>query len=444
MSQTSTPGHFEIPELGRTLHVVQAYALLNLIPATRIVPKVWAAILLALFGIVILDVSSFWRAAGRCLWIWVALAITALPILLGALFDHGPTASDYAYRFGRAVPFVFFGMAVGWTPDGLRRLGPWIGLGALIAAVVGAAFDIQIQGETGLPGGRFTHTYSQGEVLSMLTIGWTQAAALVYVSIILLLCLAATPKRTRSWKLLVLALLATAVAVATASFAAATGLLGIVGLSLLVHEMMVRRRIVQGVLLGIVVLGAGYMFAMSDNPYSVKTTNRITDLSATVIQGGSLEEADESGRWPAAMVSWRSFMSEPMFGIGAYYMMEYTDILGSHCSALDWPAQYGLVGTVGPVLLFGIALASSIKMALRRMRPITGRILVLFWIVYLFNGLINPSWLEPAIDFYTFFALGLTAALRYEHQQAGVLGQPRLQNGQPSTLTPAFAQPPIE
>jgi hypothetical protein len=438
VSQTSTPGRFEIPELGRALHVVQAYALLNLIPASRIVPKVWPAIVLFLFGISMLRAHSFWRAAGRCLWIWVALAVTALPILIGAIFEHGPTALAYAYRFGKAVPFVFFGMVVGWAPGGLRRLGPWIGLGALVTAVVGAIFDVQIQAETGLPGGRFTHSQTGG--LSMLTIGWSQAAALVYLGIILVLCLVATPRRTRSRKLLVLALLAIVVAVVTASFTAATGLLGIAGVSLLVHEMVVRRKIAQAVLLGVTMLGAGYALAVSDNPYAARTTDRFVILSETAMEGESLEGVDESGRWTEAMVSWNSFMSEPAFGIGAYYTMEFTDLLGSHCSVLDWPAQYGLVGALGPFLLFGIALVSSIRMGLRGLRPITARILALFWMVYLFNSIINPTWLEPAIDFYAFFALGLTAALRYEHQQAGVLGQPRPQKGRPSTLTPSFAQ----
>ena len=333
VSQTSPPARFEIPELGRALHVVQAYALLNLIPASRIVPKIWAGILLALFGIVILDVGSFWRAAGRCLWIWVALA-----------------------------------------PGGLKRLGPWIGLGALITAVVGAVFDVQIQAETGLPGGRFTH--SGGSRMAMLTLDWGDAASLVYVGIILLLCLVATPKKMRSRKLLVLALLAIVVAVATASFTAATGLLGITGLSLLVHEMVIRRKIVQAVLLGVVVLGTGYALTISDNPYSRQTMNRFTSLSETAMEGESLEDADDSGRWRAAMVSWRSFVSEPTFGIGAYYTMEYTDILGSHCSVLDWPAQYGLVGAFGPVLLFGIALVSSIKMGLRSLRTLLDGVLV--------------------------------------------------------------------
>jgi O-antigen ligase len=280
--------------------------------------------------------------------------------------------------------------------------------------------------------------------MAMLTLDWGDAASLVYVGIILLLCLVATPKKMRSRKLLVLALLAIVVAVATASFTAATGLLGITGLSLLVHEMVIRRKIVQAVLLGVVVLGTGYALTISDNPYSRQTMNRFTSLSETAMEGESLEDADDSGRWRAAMVSWRSFVSEPTFGIGAYYTMEYTDILGSHCSVLDWPAQYGLVGAFGPVLLFGIALVSSIKMGLRSLRPITARILALFWMVYLFNSLINPTWLESSIDFYAFFALGLTAALRYEHHQAGVLSQSRLQKSQPSTLTPSFAQPLIE
>jgi len=143
----------------------------------------------------------------------VALAITALPIFLGVLYEHGPATSYYAYNFGRAVPFVFFRHDRGWAPVP-QTARPWIGLGALITLSSALCSTSKYKQRLVCP--RAVHA-QRGSRMAMLTLDWgTRLTRVRWYHPVALP--RRDPEEMRSRKLLVLALLAIVVAVATASF----------------------------------------------------------------------------------------------------------------------------------------------------------------------------------------------------------------------------------
>jgi len=124
-------------------------------------------------------------------------------------------------------------------------------------------------------------------------------------------------------------------------------------------------------------------------------------------------EGDETTRGHLAAASFKTFLEEPAFGVGAVTMWGdhplLYDKVGGHCSWLDQLAEYGLIG-FGPFLIFLTQLFRSTIGGWFRHRTIWKASVCVMIGSFVIQGFVNPAIFVDSVAVPVVFILSMVAA----------------------------------
>ena len=123
-------------------------------------------------------------------------------------------------------------------------------------------------------------------------------------------------------------------------------------------------------------------------------------------------DSDPTGRLYMLKKGLSVFVSNPIIGIGAR-LIPGKAMIGMHSTAVDWPAQFGIIGSLGPLIIFGYAVYACFKLRTNKHSIKTGNMFLVFWLVYFINCFMNPTFLSVAIDFIVFLTVGINVGYYY-------------------------------
>ena len=349
------------------------------------------------------------------MWLWSGLALVGGSLAVFALLSDQAFPEEQLYYFLRACPFVLFGLVASSSEAGLRNSLLAMTVGTSIGAGIGAVLNVGVISETGQVAGRLYHTMDptlvDASLFAQSVLFWQSVMAAALSLGLSLALFALLQKRRRSFLLTSVSLAITALSVVIAGFTAAVIIL-LVGCGVAMIVLRPRMRpagMLVLVLIGSIAVGALYL-GRDVSPTLDTVWNRLSSAAPLLMGRTAIEDADTSGRWDLTQLSWTTFVDSPFIGV-VTGDVPFDLLVGGHSSLVDVPAMYGLAGSVGPFCLVGFALYRTRP---RRIGPrgisVTKGLFV-FWVMYVASVALNPVWLTAAVDFYAFFALGLTAGI---------------------------------
>jgi hypothetical protein len=388
---------------------------MNAIPVSRFIPKLWPAILLTAFFFSFFKARFVLQAWRHHVWLWCGLGLAGSSLAVFALVSDQAFPQEQLYYFLRACPFVLLGLVASSSEAGLRNSLLAMTVGNAVGAGIGAVLNIGVINETGQVAGRLYHTMDptlvDASLFGQSVLYWPSVMAAALSLGLSLAVFDLLLNRRRAVVLASASLGITVLSVVIAGFTAAVIVL-LVGCGMAV--MVLRPRLKPGrlivlVLIASVAVGALYL-GRDVSPTLDTVWSRLSTATPIVMGRTAIEDADTSGRWDLAQLSWTTFLQSPFIGVvtGA---VPFDLLVGGHSSFVDVLALYGLAGSLGPFCLVGVALYRTLPRRSDRRGTSVTKALFVFWVMYLVSMALNPVWLTAEVDFYAFFALGLTAGM---------------------------------
>lgn len=392
---------------------VVAYCFLNAVPLLRMIPKIWATIVLIGFFVSLYGARSAFMIWKRYTWLWGGLGITGCSLVFFSLVSSQPTPSEQLYYFLRACPFVLFGLVVASSEGRVRDAILAITLGNAIAAGINMYFNFKAVQETGITAGKLYHSITAHDmsVVDYNVLFWHSLMALTLSLGLSFALFDLLQKRSRTFALFVVSLIVIILSVVTSGFTA-TVIVMIVGFCIVIvreRAMLYSWRLIAFVLVASLSIGVLYLGRDISSSLDFVWV-RISSFGDLLVGSADIIDIDTSGRWELGLLSWGSFMGNPLVGIvNGDVPVDF--LVGGHSSIVDIPALYGFVGSIGPFFLVGMALYQTRPLKMDRKAVSVKGSLFVFWVMYLVSMVLDPVWLTAAIDFYAFFAFGLTAGI---------------------------------
>lgn len=400
-----------------------AFFVIDGILVLRIIPKVGTGVCFLGFLMTAFSQPNALRVFKSPVMLWAGIAYTLLYFAFARFIEYGPyrgySTGLILYRLLRVLPILLMGMYLANSRRGVFwAILTVLGVNGIMSFFM-VRYGLQFAGETGQAAARIMH--SEGMTLDAAIAGVAgvhQAAARAYIFILAAgLFLSVRNRMNLSGNIVYLGLLGMlGLGILFSGFTAPILLIVIAcGLIAAFQFFKIRTFVFSIFMLGLLV--GGYMFAqaLQINAILFPFEKAISLLSIPF--GGGAEETRlvDVDRYRLFMVSFRTFLDNPLTGVGGYLFIPgiglSTDTpIGGHSTFGDWLAQFGLIGNFG-LFIIGI----SIYKNLRHIR-LSGRaramgpfaiILKVYFLVWLIHSLGNPVLAAANIDVMTAFAMGL-------------------------------------
>ena len=323
-----------------------------------------------------------------------------------AFVGHGYRYSNmvFGYAFLRYVPEFLMGLYIANRRSGLF---PVVGTILLMCAFTGAlslAFNIEYYTETGgsaLRDRKEILKYTQGtgetrEMDAMGIIGVGAAAARAYLFAICFGYFLAIKRFLKPFVSFVFTGLLSVMLISTI-LSGLTVPLALCGIAILGYAILRVRRI-SSVIISIAMAGAfgvgtfaSYKFNLTVfTQYFDKAWNIVTRLTGT---GGYVEEIN---RYRLFMLSWDTFVSNPIFGVGGRTGIHGVGgvMIGGHSGLADTLGQFGLIGSLGFIILFIYAIRTLYKVTKSEKGNPMGSFyftFLVFFGMFFIHSFVNPT-----------------------------------------------------
>lgn len=389
---------------------------------------------------------------------WVGIGYTLLYFAFARLIEYGPfngyTVGLIFYRLLRVMPILLMGIYIANT-----RHGVFWGIATMLAvngtmSLLMVRYGIQFEVETGQTAARVMHTEGMTMDAALAGVGGVhQAAARAYIFILAVgFYLSARKQLSLSTNIAFLALFGMlGLGVLFSGFTAPMLLIIIAGGLIAAFQFFrIRTLVFSLVFMGL--LAAGYIMAeLLQMQIILNQFDKAISLLSIPFGGGSEgRELADVDRYQLFMISLSTFMNSPVFGVGGYLyiggdVLGGSNPLGGHSTFIDWPAQFGIIGIIG-LIVIGI----SIYKNLRYIR-ISGRakamgpfalVLKVYFLVWLIHSVGNPNLATANIDVMTAFTLGLLHGFARTPGLFAALEPPRIFHKK-GGLFAAIKKPPI-
>jgi hypothetical protein len=347
----------------------------------------------------------------------IGLFITSFHLFSIFFFEYGLNSEWNLYRWLRAIPFIFFGLVSASSNRNLYVTSLVLATSNTISTLTALNYSLAYHVQNGISSGRGFHgAQLDFDAAASGVRGWSGYQALVYVFILSIGFLLVSPKKPLLGRLTILAcIISTSISILNSSFLTAVICL-IISILIFVILSFDRKKFIFSLVISSLVIFGIYLIIQTIISFDLPGLSQVTDRLSNIWEGfnsGVGVEFDASGRERELLrqVSWDSFNSSPFIGIGAY-LGEYNKV-GGHSNIVDWLAQFGILGVVGPSTIIGYCIYSSFQISKSKLIYLRnlGKALLCFWLVFVVNAYMGYVFLEPSIDTYSFLAIGLTIRL---------------------------------
>lgn len=391
------------PLLQDPLFYIIIYLIPNLYPFIR-VPLVWSFLTIGCFMLLTLRDPKFRGIISSPVLFWAALGGFMGILAFSYFSDHGYRLShtNIAYRVLRYVPEIIMGMYVANRRSGIYILCGVILLVGGATSFASSVFSLHFYGETGQTAIRHAHrmgnlgveTSGAFDVLGITNVHG--AAARAYIFILSLGFIFTIIGSTKVWLNFVFVGAALALLVGAAFSGLTTPMiLLVIGVAALlltrIHRLKTWGIGILSVALFSVATWLSYTFHIG---VFTKYTDKAYSLLGAIFGFGDtiFEDVD---RFQLFMVSWNSFIENPIFGVGGYIYIPGLGAspIGGHSSFADMLGQYGIIG--GSVLAAMLFTVIFYLLRIRRGRrhqqlgPFYLTLLIYFGLS-LIHSLVNP------------------------------------------------------
>ena len=411
------------------------YLVADAFPITRFVfNQLISWIIVGLFIVFLFTSKSsqilllFKRKSVYCL--SIGLFITSFHLFFVFLFKYGPNSEWNLYRWLRAIPFIFFGLVSASSNRNLYVTSLVLAISNTISTLTTLNYSLAYQVQNGISSGRGFHgSQLDFDAAASGVRGWSGYQALVYVFILSIGFLLVSPKKPLFGRLTILAcIISTSICILNSSFLTAVICLAISILIFVLLSFDRKKFVFSLVVISLIILGI-YLIIQVIISFDLlgvsQATNRLINLWEGFNSGVGFElDASGKEREMLKQVSWDSFNSSPLIGIGAY--LGVYDKVGGHSNIIDWLAQFGILGVIGPSTIIGYCIYSSFQISKSKLVYLRnlGKALLCFWLVFVVNAYMGYVFLEPSIDTYSFLAIGLTIRLSCPIYTDNMLSEP--------------------
>lgn len=316
---------------------------------------------------------------------------------------HGPSISEYLYRYVRLIPLFIAGVLLARNLNWSSRVFLFSLVGMAIGNIAVAftpSSDLVVRS-----------TIENDALLA----SWSRYLVPVLTLAMAPHCWAFFRGRIARSTIIIASAIGV-VSVLRCGFTAIFVLFILLGInywliSVFMKRAMLKRKIIYSVVIAAVFLSTFYImdrFASSSNVWK-RSTNLIG-----LMKGQSIDLNVTTGlRNKLGGVSKNAFFSNPLFGVGSYAFIFGKFPIGGHSTILDILAQFGLFGAV-PIFGMVISWAMASLWLLRKgISSTLGHGLAALWLTYIGACFINPYFLSGAVDHYVFTFAGITIGQRY-------------------------------
>ena len=359
----------------------------------------WTTQILILMLAVLTFFKSNWKELMQNKYV-VLIFISYSILFIYTLFQHGPSIGMYFYRFSRLLPLLLAGIIVShrqkWTAV--------IFLVSLIGVCIGN-FPIFLQSSSFVV--RTDLLYMDSYLQSPYR--YVPAAFVVILSLYLY------EYYTNIFQqLMVIALGVMAALIVVKSGFSVSIITLLTGLMIVgVMSAMLNGTINMTRKLGFVLLSLApviiIIYGLQQYAPDTIPAQRINSIFELLIGDTSVDLNVTSGtRIDLMKVSWDTFMTYPIFGVGAYALSGSFRVIGSHSSVIDNLGQFGLIG--GMLLNFMLIswIIAAAKIFQTDKGSNLGTCLIGLWGSYFMGCIMNPFLFSAAVDHYIFTFAGIT------------------------------------
>ena len=149
------------------------------------------------------------------------------------------------------------------------------------------------------------------------------------------------------------------------------------------------------------------LILLSSTANSQSMSMRINELNQFLLYGNAKGTIDMSARFDLYIVSIKSFLSNPLLGVGGFYGYD-TSIIGGHSAFIDEIARYGILGSAP---LF-IGLFSNMRYVYIKFDQKQKKIYMKCLVTFLVLGFINTLLFVPLVMVVFFVTPGLIMYLK--------------------------------
>lgn len=351
---------------------------------------------------------------------WAGIAMTILYFLLARIHHHGPYAGYasglIAYRLLRVIPILLMGMYLANTRHGIFfAIATMLCVNAFMSILM-VRYNIGFEAAVGQSAARIMH--SEGTTLDAALAGVGgvhSAAARAYVVILTMGLFLSIRKHLNTLSILAYIgmLFATLLGTLFSGFTTPM-LLVFLAMSFFGAFQITRVRTWFFIAGGLAAIFIAYQIALVLDLQSILSQFEKALTLFDVVLGD--EQIDSVPRYFLFMHSLNTFLHAPLFGVGGYLFIPdlWANPIGGHSTFIDWPAQFGIVGVTG-LIIIGVSIVQA-NLHLKR----SGRardlgpfavILKIYFLVFLVHSLGNPTLAAPNIDVMTALTLGFIHGL---------------------------------
>lgn len=154
--------------------------------------------------------------------------------------------------------------------------------------------------------------------------------------------------------------------------------------------------------------------------FGITAFTKYFDKAVAILQVSGSGDIAEINRYQLFMTSFKSFIRNPVIGVGSYIQVPATarglELIGGHSTLGDNLGQYGLLGNIGYFVLFGFIIKQLINIRRGKSPNYLGpfyTVFVIFFAVLLVHSFVNPTINTHSINRVSFLMFGLFFGMLY-------------------------------
>lgn len=355
---------------------------------------------------IILPIFLNWKTIFKNNYILLVILSYGL-FLIFDLIQHGPSINEYVYRFSRLLPLFFVGVIA-------SRHSRWI-VNFFFVTLVGVLWgNLPLLTESGSLVSR-----SMLPELGIYLISPTRYMVAVFSSLVAFYTYQYYKRNYLIKYILVILFLTNTLVVIKSGYTAAILSL-LIGYSAMGATAFFKKKYYntrKRIKIAVLFIGLAlstYYILVRFAPDSVPAY-RIRNIVSYMEGNTSVDIANVSGlRTYLAQVSWKTFLSNPLIGVGSYAFIPGIRIIGGHSTVLDMFAQFGLIGGIPVIGMLLSWLFAAITIYRHNKTTYLGLALIGLWSAYLAGCIMNPYLFSGAVDHYVFTFAGITVGLAHK------------------------------
>jgi hypothetical protein len=347
---------------------------------------------------------------------------------MSVMLEHGITNSSLvlAFRLLRYLPEFFMGIFLLTKPKSFFYFILFISIVVAFSGILSLKYSIDLYEQTGETAVRARHAvehregYTLGSEADMMAVGSIHSAAAR--SYYFLLAFGAFLFYSRmirtNYNALALVLLLTILVTTVLSGLTLPSILVAIGLALYGRLRVKRLKNLLVALFYILIFIIGVIAVYR---FEITLFTRYFDKAFQIFNSmlgieGTYADVD---RFQLFMVSLRTFFEYPIFGVGAHLYLPGAGLglVGGHSSISDFPAQFGIVGNIGIIVVMLWITRTVIEYYRdQRLRYYLGEMrsfFLIFWVVIFLHSFVNPTLGAPDIMRLIYLCLGMMVAIKY-------------------------------